>query len=172
MPPWSSRRSRKLATNTSLMLGFIASLPINLASSWFQLYILSNLWYTAIAIILLVAASYWFINRRTSLSTIVFVTLAYSVLFNLFASWFLVNMLHSSFSGLSIIVILLLTVILVFLTIFIGSHPISNYMRRKRDQRRREAKKSSFSLASKGRVKKQSYPNKNIRRRSKKKFPF
>ena len=172
MPLWSSRRSRKIATNTSLMLGFIASFPINLASSWFQLYILSNGWYAAIAIILFLAASYWCINRRTSLSTIVFVTIAYSVLFNLFASWFLVNMLHSSFSGLSIIVILLLTVILVFLTIFIGSHPISNYMRRKRDQRRREAKKSSFSLASKGRVKKQSYPNKNIRRRSKKKFPF
>jgi hypothetical protein len=66
--PWSSRKSRKLATNTSLMLGFIASFPINLVSSWFQLYILSNGWYAAIAIILFLAASYWFINRRTSLS--------------------------------------------------------------------------------------------------------
>src|SRR5216683_3376634 len=145
MPPWSSGRSRKLATNTSLMLGFTASLPINLASSWFQLYILSNGWYAAIAIILLVAASYWFINRRTSLSTIVFVTLAYSVLFNLFASWFLVNVLHSSFSVLSIIVILLLTVILVLLSNFIGSHPISRYVKKKKDKLRREAKKSSFS---------------------------
>src|SRR5216683_4380033 len=171
MPHWSSRRSRIIANNTSLMLGFMASFTINLVSSWFQLYILSNGWYAAIAIILFLVASYWFINRRTSLSTIVFLTLVSSVLINLFASWFVVNVLHSSFSGLSIIVILPLTVILVFLTNFIVSHPISNYMRRKRDRRRREAKKSTFSLASKGRVRKQRYPNKNIKRRPKKKFP-
>jgi len=145
--PWTSRRSRKLATNTSLMLGFTASLPINLASSWFQLYILSNAWYSALAIILLLAASYWFINRRTSLSTIVFVTLAYSVLFNLFASWFLANVLHSSFTVLSIIVILLLTVILLFLSNFIASHPISSFVKKRKYTLRRNAK-----LASKGKI--------------------
>jgi uncharacterized membrane protein len=154
------------------MLGFIASFPINLATFWLQLYILSNGWYTAAAIFLLVAATYWFINRRTSLSTIVFVTLVYSILFNLFASWFMVNVLHSSFSGLSIIVILLLTVILVFLTNFIGSHPISRYMNRTKRKRRREAWNNEIRLATKGKVRKQRYPNKTINRRPKKKFPF
>lgn len=121
--PWSSRKSRKLATTTSLMLGLIASIPINLASTWFQVSILSNGWYTALAVLLLLATTYWFINRRTTLSTIVFVTLAYSVLFNLVASWFLVTVLHNSFTVVSILVIVLLTVILPLLSVFIYSEP-------------------------------------------------
>lgn len=154
------------------MLGFIASFTINLASSWFQLYILTNGWYAAIVIILFLAASYWFLNRRTSLSTIVFVTLVSGVLINLFASWFVEHVLHNSFTFSGFIVIFLLTVTLLLLINFIASRPLSRYKKNRSNSLRRKAKKSSFSLASKGRVRKQSYPNKNINRRSKRRFPF
>jgi hypothetical protein len=39
-------------------------------------------------------------------------------------------------------------------------------------KRRREAWNNEIRLATKGKVRKQRYPNKNIKRRPKKKFPF
>lgn len=164
--PWSSRKWHQISNSTSLMLGLIASFPINLATFWFQFYILSNGWYTALAIILIVAASYWFINRRTSLATIVFVTLAYGIILNLLASWFFEHVLNNTFTGLGIILILLFSILIPLLTNFIASRPISTYMKRQRSKLRRRAQKAS--LASTGKVhtrKKRSTRKKKTQRR-------
>jgi len=57
--PWSGQRSRKLATQVGMVLGYAASVPINLASTWLQVDILPNPLYFVFAIVLAFAALYW-----------------------------------------------------------------------------------------------------------------
>jgi membrane-bound ClpP family serine protease len=171
--PWSSRRLSRLATNTSLMLGFIASLPINLASSWFQQDVISNPFLATFLIIMLVAIFYLVLKMRAprfiANATATFIA---GIFLNLLSWVVQVYILHNSFTILNVLVILLVGVICSVLTAFIAAHPIRNFENKLK--RKRRVTQSRVRLASKGKAnnRKQSYPKKNIKRRPKKKSPL
>ena len=150
--PWSARKSRKLATQTSLTLSLIAGITINLVTSWFQQYILSNPLVLICVIIVLIYLGYWVIIKiRSALLTFAFVVLVLSVFFNLFSSWFQENMLHNLFTTLNVTLFLSFTIIVLVLSYFIGSHPISRGKTKLRRLYKNNAR-NKVRLAQEGRV--------------------
>src|SRR2546422_7759703 len=109
--PWSRKKWRKLSTQVSIILGLVASIPINLVTSWFQQDILSNILYSFIVMVLAVAISYSVIKMRAPLLTNAFWVLVASVSLNIFSSWIQDKVLHNSFTLLNMTMIFLLIII-------------------------------------------------------------
>ncbi len=135
-----SRRSRKLATWTSIALGFVAGIFINLLTSWLQKDILSNILLLIGVGIALVAIGYLVIKTRAPLLISAFVVLVVSVFFNLFSSWVQEKVLHDTFTTLNVTLIFFITIIVLGLSAFIGSHPISKLENRLMRRNRRNAR--------------------------------
>src|SRR5690349_9693787 len=109
---WSKRKSRRLATRTSIILGFIAGITINLLTSWFQQDIPSNARLLIFVVIILLGIGGWFIKIRAPLMISAFVILVFSIAFNLFSSWIQENILHNIFTTLNITWILSFTIMI------------------------------------------------------------
>ena len=129
MPRSKKTKLRKfldeLPTGFSIVLGLAASIPINLASTWFQQYILSNTLFSIVAIILVLGFIFWMIELRSRTLTIAFITLIASVIANLLSSWIQDKGLHNSFSLSNVVIILCLA----FLALVISAFPLSKYVR-------------------------------------------
>ena len=167
--PWSSRNSRKLATQVSFALGFIASIPINLMTSWFQQDIISNKFLSISVIIILAAICCLVIKMRAPhYLTVASMSFVAGIFINLLSRWVQEDILHNSFTISNVALILLITAFILVSSALLGSHPISSFKTRLRRKYRRRAKQSSFRLASKGRVNagKRLLPGKRKKRRS------
>jgi predicted PurR-regulated permease PerM len=129
MPRSKKTKLRKfldeLPTGFSIVLGLAASIPINLASTWFQQYILSNTLFSVVAIILVLGFLYWIIELRSRTLIIATITLIVSVIANLLSSWIQDKRFHNSFSLENVVIILCLA----FLGLMISAFPLSKYIR-------------------------------------------
>ena len=166
--PWSSRKSRKLATQVSFALGFIASIPINLATSWFQQDIISNKFLSISVIIILAAICYLVIKMRAPRYLIVAsMSFVAGIYVNLFSWWLQEDILHNSFTISNVFLILFITVLILVSGAFIGSHPISSLKSWLRRNYRKNAR-GRVRLAQYGRVntRRRRQPNRQRNRRS------
>lgn len=164
----SGIRWSKIATQASLTFGFIASIPINLASSWFQQDIISNKFLSISVIIMLAALFYLVLRMRAprylAIATATFVA---GIFLNLLSWWVQEYPLHNSFTISNVLVILSVAGICSIMNALLASHPIRSYTRRRTYRLRRKAKKSSVSLATKGKFSTRKKPparKKKIRR--------
>ena len=143
----------KVANYANVLLGFIASIPINLITSWLQQDIISNKFLTIFVIILLAAICYLVVRIHAPKFLIdALMGFVAGIYAGLFSVWLQGDVLHNSFTSVNVPLMVLVTLIILVLGSFIASRPIKTYVRRKRDKRRREAKKGSISLASRGKV--------------------
>ena len=162
--PWSRRRSRKLATQVGMVLGYAASVPINLASNWFQIDILPNPLYFVFALLLSFAALYWVVKKQASLLTSASITFVVSVFLNLLSSWVQVSLLDNRFTFAGVLLIMAITMIILIFSNFIASHPVSRFENKLRRKYRRQAKaRVGLALEEKVSVRKQ--PKKTIKRK-------
>ena len=152
----------------ALLTGFVASIPINLLSSWFQTDIIPNKFLTISVIILLAAICYLVVKihapRFLIAASFGFVAGMYV---NLFSWWIQEDILHNSFTLANVVLIVFITVIIFVSGTFIGSHPIRRNVNRTRRKRRREAGNNEIRLATKGKVNSRKKPptrKKKIRR--------
>lgn len=149
MPP-RKIKPRKIATQTSLMLGLVAGITLNLLTSWFQRDILSNPILFILMIVAIVAVGYYVIKKlRSGLLTTIFVILVFTIFINLFTDWLQHKILRDSFTTLSVTVFLLITITILALSILIGLHPIS-LSKRKLTRLYRENARNTVHFASMG----------------------
>ncbi len=162
--PWSRKKSRKLATQVAMILGYAASIPINIASNWLQIYILPNPFYFVSAIILSIAALYYVIKKQPSFLTSASITFAVSVFLNLLSSWVQESLLHNTFTFGGVLLIISIPIFILVLSNFIASHPISRFENNRRRLYKRQAK-VKVGLASQEKIYVRKQPKKNIKRR-------
>lgn len=147
-----------------VLTGFVATIPVNLLSSWFQQDIIPNKFLTLSVIILLAALCYLLVKvhapRFLIAASFGFVAGMYVNIF----SWLIqFDVLNNSFTAVNVVLIVFITVLVYVSGTFIGSHPVrkgKTWLRNKS-----KAKNSKFRLASKGKaMKKPQTPKKRIRR--------
>src|SRR5436305_8906636 len=100
----------KVATITSLVLVFIASVPMNLLTSWLHDDVFINAFYTFLVIFLLVALVYLYQSKKKKEHKIlkkVFWFLIATVALNLFSIWIQYSLLDNKFSVPIITIVLL-----------------------------------------------------------------
>ena len=105
----------KVATITSLVLVFIASVPMNLLTSWLHDDVFINAFYTFLVIFLLVALVYLYQSKKKKEHKIlkkVFWFLIATVALNLFSIWIQYSLLDNKFS-VPIITIVLLSAMMI-----------------------------------------------------------
>lgn len=142
---WSKR-----ATTTGIVLGLVASIPMNLLTLWLQKYVLVNIIYFGLVIFLVGALIYFARNKHVpELLTTVFWLLVATVSLNLFSTWVQDNILHDSFTFKSVTAILSLCVIVLAASAIFQSHYYRRFAQSVNARRRWNAK--SMSYASRGR---------------------
>lgn len=146
--PWSRRKWNKYSTKVSIFLGLVASIPINLATSWFQLNILTNKFYLFFAAIILVAIFYLIRKLNIPLLTNAFWIMAASVLLNLLSLWIQDHLLHDSFTPSNVTLILFSTIIVLSLSALIDPKVLTRFENRMKAKYRRRARNTSISMAS------------------------
>ncbi len=163
--PRSKKRKRawsKLSAATIIVLGFVASILMNLLTAWLQQDVISNAFYLFLVIFLLAAIIYSAKKARTPpILNKVFWVLVATVSFNLLSTWIQENILHNSFTISSVSLILSLTVIALAISALLESHYFRRLGQSIRMKRIWNAR--SMSLASRGRentVKKRLPPQK------------
>jgi hypothetical protein len=161
--PWTRRKSRKLATQVGMVLGYIASIPINITSNWLQIYILPNPLYFVTAIILSIAALYWVRKKQASFLASASITFAVSIFLNLLSSWVQEKVLHNTFTFGGVLLIISIPIFILVLSNFIASHPVSRFENRMWRRHRRLARVIMAAEGEKRYVRKQ--PKKTMKRR-------
>ena len=150
--PWSRRKWNKYSTKVSIFLGLVASIPINLATSWFQQNFLSDIFSLFFAVILIGAIFYLIRKLNISLLTNAFWIMVASVSLNLCSLWIQDHLLHDSFTPSNVTLILLSTIIVLSLSALIDPKVLTRFENRMKGRYRRRAKQNSISLASRGRT--------------------
>ena len=115
----------KVATRTSIVLAFIASVPMNLLTSWLHDDVLVNVFYLFLVIFLLVAIVYIYQSKKKREHKIlnkVFWLLVATVALNLFALWIQNSVLDNRYSVPSITLFLLIAIILLAASALFESH--------------------------------------------------
>lgn len=149
--PWSRRKWNKYSTQVSIFLGLVASIPINLATSWFQLKILSNIFLLFVAVILIGAIFYLIRKLNIPLLTNAFWIMVASVFLNLFSLWIQDHVLQNLFTPSSVTVILSSSIAVLTLSALIDPKVLMRFENRLKRKYKRRAKDTSISLASRGR---------------------
>ena len=151
----------------AVLTGFVATVPINLLSSWFQQDIIPNKFLTVSLIILLAALGYLVVKVHAPPFIIAasfgFVAGMYLNLL----SWVIqFDVLYNSFTAVNVVLIVFITALVLVSGAFIGWHSIRKFKTWLRNINKPRSKSSKFSLASKGKpTKKPQFPRKNMRRR-------
>jgi hypothetical protein len=115
----------KRATQTSIVLAFIASVPMNLLTSWLHDDVFVNVFYSGLIIFLLVAIVYIYQSNKKGSHDIlnkVFLFLVVTVGLNLFSIWIQERVLQNKYSVSSITLFLLVAIILLALSAMFESH--------------------------------------------------
>jgi hypothetical protein len=150
--PWSRRKWNKYSTKVSIFLGLVASIPINLATSWFQLNFLSNIFSLFFAVILIGAIFYLIKKLNIPLLTNAFWIMTASVFLNLFATWIQENVLHNSFTPSNVTLILVSTIVVLALSALLDPKVLTRFENRMKGRYKRSAKNNSISLAARGKT--------------------
>ncbi len=128
--PRSKKSKISYLTMLSILIGFSASVLINLASTWFQQTIIPNRLYEILAGILAIGVLSWVIKVRSPILTIAFLSLVFGVLINVsITPWVQKNVLHDTYSPEIITEIGLLTILGLVLGPFIESQPMKKMTR-------------------------------------------
>ena len=146
--PWSRRKWNEYSTKVSIFLGLVASIPINLATTWFQLNILSNIIYLIFSVILVAAIFYLIKKLSIPLLTNAFWTMVASVFLNLFSIWL---QDHVVFTPFNVTLILSSTIVVLMLSALIDPKVLTKFEHRMKGMYKRNAKENRISLASRGR---------------------
>jgi hypothetical protein len=124
-----SRRKKtswgKRATQTSIVLVFIASVPMNLLTSWLHDDVLINIFYLFLVLFLLVAIIYIYQSKKKrphDLLNKVFWFLVATVALNLFSIWIQEKVLQNKYSVSSITLFLLVAIITLAASALFESH--------------------------------------------------
>lgn len=149
--PWSRRKWNKYSTQVSIILGLVASVPINLATSWFQQFF-SNVFLLFFSVILILAIFYFIRKLSIPLLTNAFWIMVASVCLNLFSLWMQDHVLHNSFPPSTVLMILLSAIGALTLSALIDPKVLTRFENRTKARYRRSAKQNSISLASQGRT--------------------
>ena len=149
--PWSRRKTRNLATQTGLILGFIACIPINLLTSWLQQDILSNIAFAVFIFLLCVAVWLIVLQIHSAILTSAFLVITANVPINLFSPLIQDKLFHNSFNLLNIVLIVAFTILCLVLSTFIVGHPITK-LKRKLGMTYRANARSTVYLSSEGKV--------------------
>jgi hypothetical protein len=147
--PWSRRKWNKYSTQVSIILGLVASVPINLATSWFQQFF-SNGFLLVVSMILILAIFYFIRKLNIPLLTTAFWIMVASVCLNLFSTWMQDHVLHNSFPPSTVLLILLSTIGALTLSALMDPKVLTRFENRMKARYRRNAKSNSISLASRG----------------------
>ena len=124
-----SRRKKtswgKRATQTSIVLAFIASVPMNLLTSWLHDDVFISVFYLFLVIFLLIAIIYIYQSKKRrshDLLNKVFWFLVATVALNLFSIWIQERVLQNEYSVPSITLFLLVAIILLAASALFESH--------------------------------------------------
>lgn len=123
MPRKKKSKWGKRATMIGVMLGFAASIPMNLLSAWLQEKVVINLFYLFLVLLLVAAIIYSGRKMRTPdfLNNIFWFLLA-TVTFNLISTWVQFNLLHDTFSFSTVTLVLSVSVMLLAISALLQSH--------------------------------------------------
>lgn len=123
---WSKR-----STLTSVVLGLVASIPMNLLSAWLQEKVVINLLYLAVAILLVGVIIYSGKKLRTPdfLNNIFWLLLA-TVSVNLISIWIQYSLLHDTYSFPSVTLFLAASVIILVIGALFQSHYYRRFKQR------------------------------------------
>lgn len=147
--PWSRRKWNKYSTQVSIILGLVASVPINLATTWFQQFF-SNIFLFSFSVILLVAILYFIRKLSIPLLTTAFWIMVASVCLNLFSIWLQDHVLPKTFPPSTVLIILLSSIGALTLSALLDPKVLTRFESRMKRRYKREAKSNSISLASRG----------------------
>jgi sensor histidine kinase YesM len=92
-----NRKADRSGGSFSTLLGLVISIPINLASTYFQWYIASNMFATIIITFGILYLFYYLIKKQDRPTFTILLSFVASISVNLLSSWILQNMLHNSF---------------------------------------------------------------------------
>ncbi len=107
-PNRSTGRSRE---SFGTLLGLFISIPVNLASTWIQWYIVSNGFVFFITSAALLFIFYRLIKKQNLLLFVALLSFVVAVFLNLVSTWILQNILHNSFTLAIVIAIIVSTFI-------------------------------------------------------------
>ena len=147
--PWSRRKWNKYSTQVSIILGLVASVPINLATSWFQQFF-SNVFLLFFSAILILAIFYFIRKLSIPLLTTAFWIMVASVCLNLFSIWLQGHVLPKTFPPSTVLIILLSSIGALTLSALLDPKVLTRFENRRKAKYRRAAKSSNISLASRG----------------------
>jgi hypothetical protein len=145
--PWSRRKWNKYSTQISIILGLVASVPINLATSWFQQFF-SNGFLLICSVVIILAILYFIRKLSIPLLTTAFWIMVASVCLNLFSIWMQDHVLHNTFPPSTVLLILLSAIGALTLSALIDPKVLTRFENRMKARYRRRAKQEGMSLAS------------------------
>jgi len=115
----------KVSTKTSIVLAFIASVPMNLITSWLHDDVFINIFYLFLVLFLLIAIIYIYQTKKKHKHDIlnkVFWFLVATVSLNLFSLWIQEKILRNTYTVSSITLFLLVAVIFLAISALLESH--------------------------------------------------
>ncbi len=115
----------KVATKTSIVLAFIASVPLNLITSWLHDDVFIHAFYLFLVLFLLIAIIYIYQTKKKRTHEVldkVFWFLVVTVSLNLFSIWIQENILHNTYTVSSITLFLSFAVIALAISALLESH--------------------------------------------------
>jgi energy-coupling factor transporter transmembrane protein EcfT len=149
--PWSRRKWNKYSMQVSILLGLVASVPINLATSWFQQFFSNG--FVLVCIIVIILAIFYFIRKLSiPLLTTAFWTMVAGVCLNILAQWLQTHVLHDTFPPSTVLLILFSAIGALTLSALIDPKVLTKFEYKMKARYKRRAKQESINLASRGKT--------------------